>query len=244
MDSFLESITVRKIKSTQNGITLFYILLLFPLYALAVNYITRIDHIVFVLIMVLFVLILFRFLSPFYLGRRIGLEELPVSKAEHEHFKSITIIEGFAMADRIMAVPFKKSTYLDGLAIDMLFKRYIILNPRLFALGSRDYLRFVLFHELCHIKHHDSSGSFAIPMAIVLSCLIMSLIPGGIEFAENYLSYLDYIAAGIILIYLTTSLLRRRGIEKRADKYGIKSIGDEGVLRVYNQLGYKLVGKD
>lgn len=231
----LDEKRVAKKTNMEGEIFLFYILCILPflLYFLSICF--GIDTLLYVLAELLFIFVfLLRFMPPFYLGEKLDLSKLPLSKNEAFEFTRISIIKGFILSDRLLVPPSKKRSYLDGLAVDLIFKKYIIINPRLFALGSSSYLRFVLFHELCHIKHHDGSRAVIVPALLVALDLLFSLLPSDIA---NYLPYYDCIFFGAAGIYLAYIFLTRRNIETRADSYGIERIGHEGVSSIKNELG-------
>lgn len=238
---FINKRKVRYLKKTWLYKAILYLLLLFPAGAPVISYSFEIDNLVYVSIMVIALFfIALRIIPSFYLGIRLEHRKLPLSDSELCEFKKICIIEGFALSDRLAIIPFRKQSYLDGLAVDLFFKKFIVLNPRLFALGSTDYLRFVLFHELSHIKHHDGSGAIVIPAVIIL---IDSLIPIVNTPLASYLPYYDYILIGAAAAYFIFALIKRRNIENRADKYGMGRIGQSGVASIYRELGIDLIKK-
>lgn len=217
---------------------IFYLLSLLPFVILYRCIKTGIDPIwyAFAVLVFLFVAVL-RFLPPFYLGSVIDHSSLPLNHSELMEFKKTTIIKGFVLTDKLSVLPFSKRTYLDGLAVDIFLKRYIVLNPRLFVLGSDDYLRFVLFHELCHIKHHDGSMGVIIPSVLVVLDIILSIFPSGVT---DNIPYFDYIILAAAALYVLFSIKNRKNIEKRADTYGMNRIGKSSVENIHRELGIDL----
>jgi len=239
---FLEYKKVRRIKNKLYPLALFYLLLVLPLAAQIFWNPINIDLLFYSSISMLILIIgITRFFPPFYMSTVIPCEKLPLSQAELNEFSGITIVEGFVLSDKLAIIPFKKQTRLDGLAADVLFKKYIVLNPRLFALDSKDYLRFVLFHELCHIKHHDSLWVLIVTALLGFIEIMIYLLP--LESSSLIFSgflYHDYIVPGIATLYFLISIIRRKKIEYRADAYGLERIGDMGIKSVYSKLGYDL----
>jgi hypothetical protein len=243
MGAFAMNRNIRTVREGLWYITAFQLIALFGTAAPFLSIWAGIDTIIYSTLMVVFIfLVLFRTIPPFYLGKPLSFEELPLCGDECQRFKKIHIIKGFALSDRLAVIPFKKASHLDGLAVDLLFKRYIVLNPRLFSLGSRDYLRFVLFHELAHIKHHD--GADVLLAAGLLSTLdfLIPHLPGGVSsFLTTHIPFYDYIIMGLMTLYLVFALVRRRSIEKRADRSGVECIGKDGEERVQEKLGINLL---
>lgn len=242
IDNIDNNFTYNKKTELQKNTNLNYILLcllsLYPICAPIISYYLEIDSLLYVLLMAVFLfLIVFRILPPFYLGTKIDVKDLPLSDIEKMEFKSINIIEGFVLSDKLSVIPLRKQQYLDGLAVDLFLKKYIVLNPRLFSLGSADYQRFVLFHELCHIKHHDSSRNIILPIGLILIDLLISLfeIPLGV-----YITYYDYIFIGVAFLCFLIAVLKRKKIEQRADKYGIERIGKDALENIHSELGINL----
>jgi len=233
----------RLAENKKTHVIVFYLLVFLPITAIAYLQYIGVDAIFNAAAIMAFIyVIILQLVPPFYLGRKIDVLTLPLSIDEVKKFKNITIIEGFALSDRLSVNPFKKAVHLDGLAIDIIFKKFIILNPRLFTMGSKDYLKFVLFHELSHIEHHDSSSVVMFCGSIGLLDLTISLLPKSVYMLiQERLPYYDYILGGITLLYLAIVLIRRKKVELRADKSGIEAIGPEGVARVYRDGGIDLI---
>lgn len=238
--TFVDYKKVRRI-SGKSYAALFYCALCFPILAMASSSYFKIDALVYVSVIIIFLfIVILRLFPAFYLGKSICASDLPLSGEELREFKHITIIEGFMLSDKLSIIPFQKPIRLDGLTIDILFRRYIVLNPRLFAWGSYDYLRFVLFHELCHVKHHDSSRVFFTALFFAVLDLIIPILPPLYGLAEKYFPYYDYVIGGACILYLLFVAIRKKKVEDRADRAGVSAIGKDGVDRVYEELNIDL----
>jgi Zn-dependent protease with chaperone function len=242
-DKYIDKKKVRKVNKGCYNLVIFYALLLFPPLSATISLYAKIDPIIYAAIIVLFIFLgVMRFIPAFYLGSKIDAADLHVTEDEAKVLENIVIIKGFVFTDMYSTVPFYRAQHLDGLAVDGIVRKYIVLNPRLFEYNCKDYLRFVLFHELSHIKHHDGAGAFAVPVFIIAASLILSSLSPNIQWISNVvLPYSDYILLGIAAAYFVVSLLRRKKIEKRADMQGIFSIGAEGVERIRSELGIDLL---
>lgn len=222
----------------KSSVTIFYLFSFLPVLLGAFKQ----DYLEYVSIAGLLVyLVILRLFPPFYLSKEIDPNTLPLSTNEVKEFKGITILEGFVFSDRLSTIPFKKHAYLDGLAIDIVFKKYIILNPRIFASGSEDYVRFVLFHELCHIKKHDSSGILLTLSSLTAIDIIFPFLPAkGIYAFNAVLPYYEYFLTAAAVLYILIVVIKNKHREKRADKYGLQAIGAEGCMRIYEKMGISL----
>lgn len=215
-----------------------YLISSIPVIISFISYGLSIEPLWYVLSMFVFVFIVLLRLTPlFYLGQKLDPFMLPLRHDEALEFRRICLIKGFILSDRLPVIPFRRNSKLDGLAFNIFFKKYIILNSRLFLLGSEDYLRFVLFHELSHIKHHDGTGAIAVPVIIAAIDFFLSVLSLDLGILDPYY---DYILLGIAAIYIAYTVLTRKKIEKRADRYGISRIGDIGLENIKKDLGIDL----
>lgn len=240
--TLINSKKLRTVSGKPSTLILFYLFSILPTSLVFTGFHSMIDPLIYPVLMFITIFVIgFRFLPPFYLGTKIDINTLPLSLQELGEFKKITVIEGFLLSDKISVIPFKKPVRLEGLAVDILFRKYIILNPRLFSWGSDDYLRFVLFHELSHIKHHDSSKVFIAAAIISLLDLAISILPPGISsIIYDTFPYYEYILFVIAALYIITIIIKRKKVEQRADRAGIQAIGDGGIERVFEKTGINL----
>ena len=239
---YINTKKIRKVKyRLLSLLLLFYTIVLIPVISCFAALYIGLDPMIYVtLAIVIIYIVLIRFIPIFYLGTKLDCEFLPLAKDEVNKFKNIVLIKGFIFSDRLSIIPFKKFSYLDGLAINIFFKKYIILNPRLFTYGCDDYLRFVLFHELCHIEHHDGSDAILVTIFIFLLELIINFSSNICTFIESNVPFYDYILGTFILLYFILSFWRRKKIESRADRYAITIIGIDAVARIYELTNIKL----
>jgi hypothetical protein len=236
---FLEVKKRRKVKHSNIYVFLYYIFLLLPLAVLLLFNYFNIDPIIWAGICFVFIFIVVaRIMPPFFLGKRVDVKGLPLYDKERDEFKGITVIEGFVFSDRLSVIPFRKAAKLDGLAINLLFKKYIILNPRIYYVDSIDlnYARFVIFHELGHIKHRDGLDAFIVVISLLVLDLVLTMLPYDIL---HFMPYLEYIILAFAVIFLLISVMRRKKVEKRADAFALKCIGEQAADKIYERYGIR-----
>ena len=124
------------------------------------------------------------------------------------------------------------------LGINLLFKKYIILNPRIYYVDSIDlnYARFVIFHELGHIKHRDGLDAFIVVISLLVLDLVLTMLPYDIL---HFMPYLEYIILAFAVIFLLIAVMRRKKVEKRADAFALKCIGEQAADKIYERYGIR-----
>lgn len=237
IDDINDVFSSKRLKKTvfkSSQIISYYILSVLPVILTAVSPILNIDPILWAVLMMVFIFFyIMRYIPAVHLGEKIDTFRLPLKHDELLEFKGIKIISGFILSDRLSVIPFTKPLRLEGLAVSIPFKKTIVLNTRLFHLCSDDYTRFVLFHELSHIKHHDGLDAIIVPIVLILADTAASFIPW-------IPVYFEYILLAAAAIYIFTAAVIRKRIEKRADSDAVLRIGEDGVSRIYNTLGFNI----
>lgn len=186
------------------------------------------------LLLILFILkeMLNAYYMSFLFSERLDLSEIEAMKLHDEglekDLKNVTLLKGLIPA----ALP---GRIVNGLTLNLLFRKYIILNFSIMEHSDGDVRDYVFYHELGHVKmNHGVLYPFFTPLLIIFILLSPALPSMPLP---NYLpSYTGLVL--VFLILLLGVLLRYRTIknELSADIFAISRMGFKRVIRVLSQF--------